>query len=83
MRIRAFFRRFFVSSIWNSKSQKSQTFAADYRALMKSSETVESKGFFAICSPNPFINCYTILTIPAPLIRAKAGKGKRLTVFVL
>jgi hypothetical protein len=39
---------------------------------MKSSETVENKGFFAICSPNPFIKCYTISVTPSPLIRAKA-----------
>ena len=50
---------------------KSQAFAADYRALMKSSETAPNKGFFAICSPNPFIKCYAILTSPGWLIRAK------------
>jgi hypothetical protein len=39
---------------------------------MKSSETVENKGFSAICSPNPVIKYYTISTTPSPLIRAKA-----------
>jgi hypothetical protein len=43
---------------------------------MKSSETVESKGFFAICLPNPFIKCYTISTTPRLLIRAKARARK-------
>jgi hypothetical protein len=43
---------------------------------MKSSETVENKGFSAICSPNPFIKCYTVSTTPAPLIRAKARARK-------
>ena len=27
---------------------------------MKSSETAPNKGFSAICSPNPFIKCYTV-----------------------
>jgi len=43
---------------------------------MKSSETVENKGFSAICSPNPFIKCYTASTTPALLIRAKARARK-------
>jgi hypothetical protein len=51
-------------------------FTADYRALIKPSETVENKGFFTICSPNPFINCYTVSTTPSLLIRAKARARK-------
>jgi hypothetical protein len=43
---------------------------------MKSSETVENKGFFVICSPNPFIKCYTVSTTPSLLIRAKARAEK-------
>lgn len=43
---------------------------------MKSSETAPNKGFFAICSPNPFIKCYTVSTTPAQLIRAKARARK-------
>ena len=39
---------------------------------MKSSETVENKGFSAICSPNSFIKCYIDSITPALLIRAKA-----------
>jgi hypothetical protein len=39
---------------------------------MKSSGTVENKGFSAICSPNPFIKCYAVSMTPTPLIRAKA-----------
>jgi hypothetical protein len=43
---------------------------------MKSSETVENKGFSAICSPNPSIKCYTVSTTPEPLIRATARASK-------
>jgi hypothetical protein len=43
---------------------------------MKSSETVENKGFSAICSPNPFIKRYTVSITPAPLIRAKVRARK-------
>jgi len=43
---------------------------------MKSSETVENKGFFAICSPNPFIKCYTVSITLGWLIRAKARARK-------
>jgi hypothetical protein len=38
---------------------------------MESYETVENKGFSAVCSPNPFIKCYTVSTTPSSLIRAK------------
>ena len=65
-----------VASNSDLKSPKSKAFAADYRALMKSSETVENKGFFAVCSPNLFIKCYTVSITPAPLIRAKARARK-------
>ena len=40
---------------------------------MKSSETVENKGFFAICSPNPFIKCYTV---SINIYAAHKGKNK-------
>jgi hypothetical protein len=43
---------------------------------MKSSGTVENKGFSAICSPNPFIKCYTVSTMPRQFIRAKARARK-------
>ena len=43
---------------------------------MKSSETVENKGFFAVCSPKAFINCYTVLSTPGLLIRANARARK-------
>ena len=46
-------------------------FAADYWTLKKFSETAENKGLFVICSPNPFIKCYTV----SINIRA-AHKGK-------
>jgi hypothetical protein len=44
---------------------------------MKSSKTVENKGFPAIYSPNPLINCDTVSTTPRQLIRAKA-RARRL-----
>ena len=37
-------------------------FCSWYRALIKSSETVENKGYFVICSRNRFIKCFTVLT---------------------
>ena len=43
---------------------------------MKSSETVENKGFPAICSPNPFIKSYTVSTTPAPPISIRLREGK-------
>jgi hypothetical protein len=39
---------------------------------MKSSETVENKGFSAICSPNPFIMLHRFYNACA----AHKGKGK-------
>ena len=47
-----------------------------HRELIKSSKTVENKGFFAICSPYPFIRFYTILPLLRKIIRAKARARK-------
>jgi hypothetical protein len=47
-----------------------------HRDLIKTSETVENKGFFALCSPYPFIRFHTVLPLLREIIRAKARAGK-------
>ena len=43
---------------------------------MNSSESLENKGFFAICSPYPFIRFHTTLPLLRKIIRAKARARK-------
>ena len=42
-----------------------------HRDLIKSSKTIENKGFFVKCSPYPFIRFHTILPLLREIIRAK------------
>ena len=44
---------------------------APHRVLIKSSKTLENKGFIAVCPPYPFIRFHLCLCFPRHLIRAK------------
>ena len=46
------------------------------RLSIKSSESLENKGFIAMCPPYPFIRFHTFLPLPQLLIRAKARARK-------
>ena len=66
-----------ISSInWNLNISKLWPFNRGYSALIKSSKSLENKGFIAMCSPYLFIRLHTSLLFPSLLIRANARARK-------
>ena len=61
---------------WNLKTTILQMVIAHHRALIKSSEMLENKGFIAMCPPYPFIRFHTGLLLRSSLIRAKTREAK-------
>ena len=70
-------KSFFQSpSNWNLKTIKLWVIIALHRLSIKSSKSLENKGFIAMCSPYPFIWFHTSLLFPWLLIRAKSRARK-------
>ena len=61
---------------WNLKTIKLWVIIALHRLSIKSSKSLENKGFIAMCSPYPFIWFHTSLLSPWLLIRAKSRERK-------
>ena len=61
---------------WNLKTIKLWVIIALHRLSIKSSKSLENKGFIAMCSPYPFIWFHTSLLFPCLLIRAKSRARK-------
>ena len=66
----------YSSTNWNLKTIKLWVIIALHRLSIKSSKSLENKGFIAMCSPYPFIWFHTSLLFPCLLIRAKSRARK-------
>ena len=68
----------FICSLLNPNLNISKLwpFNRGYSALIKSSKSLENKGFIAMCSPYLFIRLHTSLLFPSLLIRANARARK-------
>lgn len=50
--------------IYNLNPLKSKPVITRYRVVLKSSKSLENKGFIAVCVPYPFIRFHTRLSLP-------------------
>ena len=68
-------------SSWNKLNQNLNFYKLwplnrGYRLSIKSSKSLGNKGFFAVCSPYPFIRFHYCLCFPRDLIREKSREEK-------
>ena len=64
------------STNWNLNFYKLWPLNRGYRLSIKSSKSLGNKGFFAVCSPYPFIRFHYCLCFPRDLIREKSREEK-------